>query len=197
MGSPRFPDALHISPVMSSEAAELTRDQSRRSMRINSLLRNPYPPPKNSTNFSTTILSNPVPFRSCPPLRESLTRFAPESTSTPRSISSGDPNGSRLPCTNNAGVCNFGKCASRFCSGLRGGCSGYDSNTNPDASSGSSAASIVACRPPYECPPRNTRPCKDSAHKLRCPSNSLAYLFCHRRKRRSMRTHLPKWQIDT
>ena len=51
-----------------------------------------------------------------------------------------------------------GKCAVRSSAGRRGGCRGYESSSSPAARSGSSAASIVDCRPPYECPPRKILP---------------------------------------
>ena len=71
-------------------------------------------------------------------------------------ISSMDPNGSAVPCTNSAGVRRRGKCDVRTSSGFFGGCRGYESNKRPSQHCGSSAASMVACRPPYEWPPRKT-----------------------------------------
>jgi hypothetical protein len=59
-----------------------------------------------------------------------------------------DPNGSRVPWAKRAGVWRRGKCAVRSCNGLRGGCSGYDSSSNPPATAGSRATSMLAMRPP-------------------------------------------------
>jgi len=96
------------------------------------------------------------------------------------SISSREPKSSLDPWAKKDGNRNEGKCAVRSCCGFAGGWSGYDIKSKPDASSAeSSAASIVACRPPYEWPPRNRRAwtpssCRKSRNACRSPSRSAA-----------------------
>src|SRR5262249_1801524 len=80
-------------------------------------------------------------------------------------IAAGEPNGSRVPKTNTAGVRSRGRCAVRGAPGLPGGWSGYEKRRRAWATSGASAASMLACRPPYDSPPRTT---------LRAPSSRIA-----------------------
>ena len=57
-----------------------------------------------------------------------------------------------------AGVWRLGKCAVRNSVGRCGGWSGYESSKSRSTRPGSDAANIDACLPPYEWPPRKTRP---------------------------------------
>src|SRR5579872_327655 len=96
---------------------------------------------------------------------------------TAASISAIVPKGSLVPWTNSAGMRSFGKCWVRNWSGLPGACSGYESRSRPSATAGSSAQSIVACRPPYDCPPRKIRPdtrLRTAAHAFFSPCRSLS-----------------------
>jgi len=122
------------------------------------------PPPTNSRNVrairpaSSSSGSFFLVRRSCPAPSHSTSAVRAGISETAARNSSLVPNWSRVPCTNKAGVRSDGKCFVRGSSGRRGGCKGYESSNSASATSGCSAASIEACRPPYEWPPRNTRP---------------------------------------
>ena len=53
-----------------------------------------------------------------------------------------------MPWAKNAGTLMFGKWSVRSLSGFPGGCRGYEMSSRPSAKAASSAAAIVACRPP-------------------------------------------------
>ena len=115
----------------------------------------PLPPalPHPDSSSSSTHAPRPLNHHQLRPRRNLNSATPPSPPHSP------DPNPSRVPCTNIAAVSSRGKCAVLNSSGRCGGCRGYDSSSsNPSTNPGSAAASIEACRPPYECPPRNTRP---------------------------------------
>ncbi|MEY4401002.1 MAG: hypothetical protein RL072_867 [Actinomycetota bacterium] len=98
--------------------------------------------------------------------------------------SSGEPNSSREPLTNNDGTLMCGRCAVRNFVGWRGGCSGYPTQTKPPTCNGASAGcaafslpskpatAIEHIRPPIERPPITTsRGVHDHCSQARCTAS--------------------------
>ncbi len=121
--------------------------------------RNPHHLPTTSSRFFFVINSCPAPSTTTNSVRAGISCNAAV-------ISSTDPNPSRVPITNIAAVSNSGKCPVRNSSGrCRWMQRIRQQQQRLHQPQGSAAHNIEACLPPYECPPRNTRPPNQTPHR--------------------------------